>query len=324
MKLKITKQNAILILVIFTLIFATIITIFILNLNKKTYPSEPIQVKNIGTIDTELDLKETTLQTELKELPLYALDNKVHITQSETIIENMGFNLTREDIIENSYIVWSDGKNQFIYESITDTLSFTLTSRVSITKGEQAFEKIFNQYLGYKYEFKINEEDKYTEGSSLYASRLINGIPVEQSNGFEYSDILKFDTNDNLVAGYLWLSEPVDTELYLPLISDTDLKKYVNLNEFPKERFVDTSVLVSVLDKTHYLDEVWLEIDSTTRDCIAESSELIYLYKNSNQQTLLPVYKYYSNCKVEYEENEYTVPSIFYLSATDPRFITVE
>lgn len=289
----------------------------------KKYPEQPISIENIGITKTALDITNSKPEVEYKDIPLYTIAPKIHISLVESMIEKMDLSLKKEERVKDSYIIWGDGKNQFTYQGATDTVNFELTTDLGINKSEEAFSQFFKQYLDLDYEFILVEEITFGETVTIYASRLIDGIPMEFGNGSEYTDILRFNKSGDLISGYLLLAEVEDTELTIPLIKEGELETYINLETYPKEIIVDTSVLTSTID-LHYLDRGWLDINESAKDCKATSYTTVLLYKNSNQKYLLPVYKYNANCKVEYEKTEYTAPATFYVSASDPKYVTIE
>lgn len=323
MKIKINKKNRILLIAIFIVIMLLILVIAGVSKMSKKYPEQPVLIQNLGVEKTTLDISDSKSQEKYRDVSLYSIAPKVHISLVEQMIDRMDLSLKKEERVKDSYIVWGDGKNQFTYESTTDTVSFQLTKNIGITKDSESFSKIFKQYFDLYYEFNINEESTFKNATSVYASRVIEGIPIEFGNGNEYTDILKFDEQGNLISGYLFLAQIEETGLTLPLIKENELKTYINLETYPKEINVDTSVLTSTLD-IGYLDRGWTEIAQSVKECKASSYITILLYKNSNQKYLLPAYKYNSDCKVEYEKTEYSVPATFYVSASDPKYVTVD
>jgi hypothetical protein len=323
MKIKINKKNRILLFVIFVVIALLISVIVGISQMGKKYPEQPVSIQNIGVAKTALDITNSKAEIEYKDITLYSIAPKIHISLVESMIEKMDLSLKKEERVKDSYIIWGDGNNQFTYQSATDTVAFELTTDLGISKSDESFSQFFKQYFDLDYEFIVTEESTFDGTTTIYASRVIDGIPIEFGNGSEYTDILKFNKEGNLISGYLLLAQLEETELTIPLIKEGELETYINLETYPKEITVDTSVLTSTID-LHYLDRGWLDINESAKECKATSYTTVLLYKNSNQEYLLPAYKYNSNCKVEYEKAEYTVPATFYVSASDPKYVTVE
>ena len=323
MKIQGSKKTAVIVLVIFVTILLVVLGIVLYSNYAKKYPEEPLKMKNLGVTEENIDISMLSIDNNIKDVPVYFIEPKVHITQVEQIIDRMSLKLERKDIISNSYIEWSDKENTFTYDAVTDSVSFQLTKRITLERGEESFAHAFKKYLDLDYEFKLIKEKRNSDGGiTYYGARLLEDVPVQYGAGYEYSDILQFDSQGNLIAGQMLLAEIKKYDIYLPLISRSELDKYINTKEYPKENYTDSSVLVDTL-KLDYLNDQWEEIEDTLEGCIAQDSELLFMYKTSNQGYLLPVYKISSNCTVKYEKQEYTVPALFYVNAADPRYITL-
>lgn len=323
MKIQGSKKTAVIVLIVFVSVLVIVLAIVLYSLLAKEYPKEPLQMKNLGKTSQNVDIESLEIESDIKDVYVYFIEPKLHITQVEQMIDKMGLSLDRKDIIPNSYIEWSDNENTFIYDSVSDSVTFELKRRISLERGEESFSEAFDKYLNLKYEFKLVEEKRDSDGGiTYYGSRILDEIPVQYGTGYEYSDILKFDKQGSLVSGQLLLVEINKYDVYLPIISKDDLHKYINTKEYPKEHYVNSDVLVDILD-LHYLDNQWEEIEDTLKDCKAQSSELIFMYKTSNQGYLLPVFKISSNCTVVSSGQDYTVPALFYVNAADPRYVTL-
>lgn len=323
MKIQGSKKNALIVLVVFISVLAIVLAIILYSTFAKKYPEKPILMKNLGKTEQSIDISSLEIKNEVNDVSVYFIEPKIHITLVEQMIDKMGISLNRTDTIPNSYIEWSDGENEFTYDSVSDSVTFQLKREISVDRGEQSFIKVFEKYLGLTYEFKLVGEKKDSDGGiTYYGARLLDGIEIEYGAEYEYSDILKFDKKGNLVSGQLLLAQIDKYDVYLPLISKNELNKYINTKGYPKEQYANTEILADILN-LNYLDEKWQDIEDSLKDCKAQSSELIFMYKTSNQGYLLPVYKIASNCTVTNENQEYTVPVIFYVNAADPRYVTL-
>jgi len=323
MKIQGSKKTALIVLAIFIGIIIVVFVFVILSGTKKKYPEDPVKMKNLGSSNQQLEISSLDIQIEQKDLPLYYVRPKIHINQVEEMIDRMGLSLQRKDIVKDSYIEWSDGENKFVYDSVLDSVSFQLTRRITLERGEASFSTAFKRYFDLDYEFKLVRERKNLDGGiTYYGSRLLDNIPMQYGANYEYTDILSFNTQGNLESGKLLLAEIERYDFYIPLINKRELNEYINTREYPKEHYIDTSVLTDILD-IDYLDDEWSKIENTLDDCRARSLETIFLYKTSNQGYLLPVFKILSNCKVVASDNEYTVPATFYVNAVDPRYVSL-
>ncbi len=311
-------NKKLLIILIIGLLFI-LLTIF-LSSPKEQYPEEPLPIKNLGSSEEEIDVSTINIQEE--ERDLLFVKPKVHIALVQEMIDSLGWSLKKEEYKNSRLVTWSDGKNTFKYNENNDTLLFTISKRIQIEEGLEGFSQIFNEYLGINYEFRFEREEESGTGiTRYYASRMIGDFPLQFGGYFGYSDYLAFDKNGNLVGGELLLVEVEEGEGKIPLIKKEDLIRYVNQSGYPKESYVETTVLYSTIDLS-YLDDAWEDIEDSVSNCKASSYEEIFLFKDSSQGYLFPVFKISSNCDVEYKNQTYSVPATFYLNAVDPMYIT--
>jgi hypothetical protein len=323
MKIAGNKKTAIVILLVFVSLLSILLLFVFIQMNSKNYPEEPLLMKSMGSSDKNLDISGLKRENKVKEIPVFYIEPKIQIDLVEKMIDEMGLSLNRNVIVENMYIEWSDEDNSFTYNALLGTVSFELTRRITLERGEKAFTNIFKRYLGKDYTFNLVKENRFPDGSTVYyASRIVEeDLPIEFAAAYEYSDFLIFNQGGYLQAGQLLLINIDKYDLYLPLISQSDLEKYVNTRIYPKDHVVDTSILGDTLDLDYIADE-WSEIEDSIFDCKAIDQTLILLFSNTDQGYLLPAFKVSSTCKTIYEDNEYSVPAIFYLNAADPSYIT--
>lgn len=323
MKIQGSRKNAFYILIAFIIIISVVLLIVLNSLYAKQYPDEPIKMKNLGKSTQTIDISSLSKKIEQEDIPVYFVHPRLHISNVEEMIDKMGLSLKREDIVKDSYIQWSDGENSFTYDSVQDTVSFQLTRRISLERGVEAFKNVFQKYLGIKHDYVLIKERKNNDGGvTYYASRTLDGIPVQFGANYEYSEILKFNKEGVLESGQLLLAEFEKYDLYVPTITNDELKAYINAKDYPKEHYIDSSVLTETLD-LNYLDEAWGEIEDTLEECKAQDFENIFLYKNSNQGYLLPVVKISANCNVTSKATVYTVPVTFYVNGVSPDYVTL-
>jgi len=323
MKIQSNKKNAFLILLLFVLILSIVLFLVLYAKFSKEYPNEPLKLENLGKTEQTIDISTLEETKNISDVPVLYVQPKIHIGEVEQIIDEMGLSLEKKELVANSFIEWSDEENTFTYDSVQDIVTFQLTRQISLERGEKSFSTFFEKYLGLEYEYILENDKSSSDGGiTYYASRLYEDIPIQFGANYEYSDILKFNKEGYLQSGQILLTEIEKYDLYLPVISLNELKKNINISTYPKEHYIDTSVIVDQLD-IGYLDEGWEDIENSLEGCKSQDSELIYLYKNSNQGYLLPVFKIYSNCSVTYKGNEYTVPATFYVNGADPNYVTL-
>ena len=318
--IRINKKVLALILIIILL------GIFYLIINflspKKDYVENPLLMKNLGVSTQELDISELS-KIESVDIPVYFVRSKIHTVLVEQFVKRISINLEKEEVVKDTYFKWSDEKNLITYDTYTDKVIFDLEKGIPVQLGEEILSSFYLNYFDSDFKVPIVEEEKEEEGGVRYlGNRVVDDIPIEFGFNKPYSAILEVDQEGKAIYGELLLAEIDKYETYIPTIKDEELKRYVNAPEYPKEHYLDTSVLVDTLSLYDYLDPAWGEMEKNTSGCKATDSELILLFKNTEQGYLLPVYRMSANCDVEYKNQLYSVPATFYLNAVDPMYVT--
>lgn len=324
MKIQLSKKVLITVLIVFSILFVVVLVLFIKAQIGKNYPEEPVPIESLGTTTQTVDLSDINKENKYEDVPLFKVEKKTHIALVEDFILETKLSLKKTEIEKDIYVEWKDENNIVTYNSITGIFEFKLNEGLSIERSTESFKEIFSKYFEKEYEFVVNREQRNNYGGvTYYASRVLDEIPVEKGFSYEYSDMLIFDEKGELIAGRLLLGEVTKLEILIPLIKDSVLNQYVNSPKYPKEVYIDTSVLQDTLQLS-YLSDEWEDIEKSASDCKGSEKTVIYLLKGTDQEYLLPVYKLDATCSVIYKENSYSVPATFYINAVDPDYITTE
>lgn len=288
--------------------------------NNSNYPESPLEFSSL--LESSLDVDISKIDDFRKEdIPVYSVVSEDKEESINEIILNMGLSFSEKDITQGDPTIWNDKKNTFEYYKVTDTLVFELGDRLSLEDGENIIETFFSRYVGLEYEIEVVKVDKTnTGGEKYYARRVVGGIPIEIGYGYEYSDYLEFDKNGYLIGGQILLTKFTKEDISIPFVSDKDLREMINKEGYPKEAYINTSILTSVLD-INYIDDAWGEIEDSASDCVGDTQETVFIYNKSNQKYLLPIFKISGICEVEYEDSSYSVPATFYTLGADPQYV---
>lgn len=319
--MRINKYIKILIAVLIVILVFVLIIFFNKDKNSTNYPEDPLTFNSLGTSNLSLDISEASDIVE-KDLPVYYVNSESQKERIEEMIRRMSISITGEAESESFQIEWEDDLNYFSYNTITNVLVFKISEAINLDEEESVFSEFFMKYFEEDYQFVVLKKETLSEGRiNYYANRLLDEVPIGLGYGYDYTDILKFDSKGNLKEGKVFLGNISRTNEIVPTLSKENLSKYVNIEMYPKESYVDTSLLMEVLD-LHYLDPTLQEIGESASDCKTAELDLMYLFKSNNQGYLFPVYKTVANCNVEYEDEIYSVPATFYINAVDPQYLT--
>lgn len=318
--MKIDKKSVMIILIIAVLVITALLLFFLSKESNSKYPEEPLRMKSLGKSTLALDISQVK-EIKNEDIPIYYINKENHSSDVEDLIDEMSITLVQEPILNTNYIKWSKNGNSLTYDLLRDSIEFQFSTGIPMSIEDNVFSSFYKRYLNLDYSFEILSTDKNKENeTTYYGKRLLGEIPLEYGYDYNYSDVLKLNSKGYLIGGELLLAEIEKKELFLPLISKDDLLKYINIEGYPKEHYLNTSVLTGTLE-INYLDDAWGEIEKSASNCIADDFEVIFLYKNSDQGYLLPVYQFSSYCDVEYETKSYSVPATFYVNAVDPEYI---
>lgn len=320
--MKIKKKTFLIIILSTVIVILTVISILLITKQKESkYPQEPVKFSSLSETTKGVDINQLK-EIQSEDISLYsAIPSDGNIT-ADGIIRGMGISFIDRNITGIDPKIWDNGKDFFRYYGVTDTLIFQLRNGIEFEKTDNVFEEFFRRYLGVIYNFDIVEEKTTSNGGvRIYGRRLLEDIPIEIGFGDEYTDYLEFNKSGYLIAGQILLTEFQNEGVYIPTVSNKYLREVINKEVYPKEVYLNTSVLSNNID-LYYLDDAWGDIVDSADNCNGNEQEIVFIYKNTKQKYLIPIYKILGSCEVVHEDNEYSVPAIFYTLAADPEYIT--
>lgn len=322
--IKIKKKTVLIVTLVTIVIVLLLIILFLFRRNNESkYPQEPVEFTSLSQSSLDLDISGLR-NIKSKDLLLYSTITSDGETTVREIMDKMGISFLDKDITGIDPKEWDNGKDIFRYYGITDTLVFQLRNGIKFEETENELESFFEEYLNVKYSFDIVDEKTTNSGGlRIYGRRLIGEIALEVGYGDEYSDYLEFNNSGYLIGGQILLTDFNSEGVSLPTVSEKYLKEMVNSDVYPKETYLNTSILTQSID-LNYLDDAWGEIEDSANNCEGSEQEVVFIYKNTKQKYLIPIYKISGDCEVEYKDVIYNVPSTFYVLAADPKYIVKE
>lgn len=314
------KKKVILILGIVIVILTVLAIILIQKGINNDYPKEPIKFSTL--LATEEDINIDKMKMPKKEdVSLYTVRPSDEDTLINMMVQNMGITFAEKDIKGVDPKIWNNGKDILRYYTVTDTLVFQLKNSVKLEETDNVLKEFFYEYLGISYNFEITDERITVNGTKkIYGRRLIGGIPLEIGYGYEYSDYLEFDKKGNIISGSVLLTDFKKEDLFVPTVSDQYIREMINKDAYPKEVYLNTSILTESIN-LNYLDDAWGDIEKSASNCKGTDVETVFICKDKTQKYLIPVYKISGDCEVEYKDVQYNIPSVFYALAADPKYI---
>lgn len=320
------KRNIIIALAI-VLIGVLIAFVFsLINSNKTTkrYPEEIIEQQSISTSKQEIELKETFEGTERE---IYATSNATQLENIQTMITDLNLNIKEESSEEGAYYIWTGDNWSFMYELDQNYLIFNIEEGIETGKAalnSNSFSNFVNKYFSLEFEYTVFESAKRENGETIsYAKRKIGEDNLETKLHNKYTDYLALK-DGKIVYGKILLTQFKETDILTPLITSESLKEIINLDGYPKEVYPDFSVLQSnVLQEIDYKEEAFEEVAESLKECQSSSMEIVYLYRSMEDIYLTPVYKILTECIVEHENDEFSIPATMYVNAIDPQYVSI-
>jgi len=308
------------------MLLALLLYILLVN-DKPKYPEQPIKQDSILQTEDQIDLGSTTIDNQGEYL-LWQISNQVKLEAVQNMIASLGSEFKLEDSQDGVFYKWTYEDDQFFYDITKNHILFQYTEGIqfdSVELTDTTFSTFVNKYFKENWKYKVFKNEKGTNGETIYyAKRILSeDIYVESREHNQQTDYLALK-DGKIVYGKILLTKFTPTDIQLPLISQEQLNKYLNLKEYPKEIYPQYSALEdSLLSQIDYLSEEFEELAQTLANCKSTSSEVVYLYKSFDQELLTPVYKLEAQCELTYEEKQYSVPAIAYVNAIDPEYVYI-
>jgi len=325
--IKMNKKTKTILLISFILLFVGVCVgvYFILARTPKSYPKEPINQKSLQYNTQEITLTGESIDS--KDYPLYGVSNIVMLKEVESFASQLDSNFKKVTVEEGVNYKWTNKNDSVIYKLNQNFVMFSFEKGIPWDEADISsftFTSFLRKYFCKNWDFKISQQETIANGSTIYyANRILGESTVETNEYKTETDYLMF-SNGKIVGGKFLLTEFVDTEIMLPLIKLNELKKYINLQTYPKEIYPNYSTLGdSVLKEISYLSDEFEKVTSSVDNCVGDETNVVYLYKNFSQETLTPVFKISLQCEVTYKKTKYAIPATGYVNAIDPKYISI-
>ncbi len=319
------KKNKILFVIIVLVSIGVAVAIYFIikNRNQDT-TSNLVQQQSLSTSGENIALGKTTISD--TQAAIYTLSSMTVLSKVEEFIQEIDSEMTISVQDEGDYYVWEHGDDSVIYDLDQNYLIFNIEKGINWNEASlngHSFAQFVNQYFSKSWTYTFADSAKMPSGETIYyAKRNIENTYIETVLDKQETDYLAMK-NGKIIYGKILLIEIEDSGKNVPLISQKELDKSINLSSYPKEVYPQFGAIQKIiLSDVDYKSDEFMNIANTLSDCVSSSAKLVYLYKNMNQQNLTPVYKLDLTCKITYKDTQYDVPAIGYVSAIDPKYIS--
>jgi hypothetical protein len=222
-----------------------------------------------------------------------------------------------------------------LFDKVSAVASFSLETPMSL--GFDQFtpnEESSNVFINILKEIKGGNSYRLVDYSSLGGayeleySLVLDNILIEMGPTQAYSDMFKLDSNDNLVSGKINLAS-YTKDVSVSLLSTTQVGNLLDrsqaIYEFTELAVPDYSNAISGSSAIPYDNteaNITTPVVYQTDSCVAQKMTLIYLYKQWDQNYLLPTYKIDCLGSDTVDEKVVEVPVIVYTSAIDSKYLS--
>lgn len=323
------NKKGILILIIFIILFTVIGLILLFSNRRKGTKTlnEPIKQEVLNTASNKkVVVKVEGVRSKEQVFNLWKVSNKVKLEDVRNIANGLGL---KQGISEEaSFYNWGSGNKKINYNVITNTLFIlgdnilTLDSLNDVNAS--TFSDLVKKYFNYEWDYDMFYSDKLKSGETVYYARryLFQDIRIEIDSHNQQTDYIAVKDGKILYAKLL-LTEFVDSNILLPIISHGELANYINQPKYPKSIYIKRDIFNNdpVFESMEYIPSEYEAFNNSVNDCKSDNISLVYLYKNMNQGNLTPVYKIESVCSATYKNKSYSVPAVVYTNAINPNYV---
>jgi len=321
------KKTKTILIISFSLLFVGVClgVYFLLTIPPKTYPEEPVKQISLYTTSQKIDFDNKDLES--ADYPLLGVSNTVILENVEKFAIQLDPKMKNTSSINGKFYKWENKDNYVIYELEQNTVLFSLSNGITWNEADisgYTFKSFAKQYFGKDWEYSMSFDDKdYDNFTVYYANRLFKNHLIHTNEYNGETDYLAFK-DGKVMHGKILVTEFFDTEKTLPLLNWRSLHKYINLDNYPKEIYPNYSTLAdSVLKEVNYLSDDFEKVATSINNCAGDAVEVVYLYKNFDQEYLTPIYKIDLQCQITYKETKYNIPAVGYVNAVDPKYIAI-
>ena len=314
-------------MVVIAIIILILVILLYLELSGKfgdsSYLSSPIFQDSLTTSTQRIDISSVS-NIKSGDSVIYAVDKNTKLTTIEKVAKDL--NLAQTKSISGTYYQWGPDDGSNIIYSVPQNY-FLLYSQngiaLSNNVSSSTFSSFAKNYFGEDWKYFLKKEITLEDGSVKYlANRLTeDGIEINSTEEDYCTDYI-IVKNNKLIGAKFLLTKFIKNAKLAPLISNSDLQKYINVSTYPKEfypnlTFSESSNLYGI----DYNSDNYMDIVNSIDNCIASTVNLVYYYNSFSQEYLTPVYKFGLTCEIKYKSETTYINAISFVNAINPNYI---
>ncbi|MBP5204338.1 hypothetical protein J6Z48_01720 [bacterium] len=324
-KTKKIGKKALLVVIAIIIVILTILLYLELSgrFGNSVYLTSPIHQDSLATSTQVLDISSVS-RIPSGDSEIYAIDKNMKLTTIEKVAKEL--NLQQTKSISGTYYQWGTDDGSNIIYSVPQNY-FLLYSQngiaLSNNVSSSTFSSFAKNYFGEDWQYSLKKEITLEDGSIKYlANRLTEDGTEINSTEEDYCTDYIIVKNNKLVGAKFLLTKFIKNAKLAPLISYSDLQKYINVSTYPKEfypnlTFSESSNLYGI----DYNSDNYMDIVNSIDDCVANTVDLVYYYNSFSQEYLTPVYKFGLTCDIKYKGETTYINAISFVNAINPNYV---
>ncbi len=282
--------------------------------------------------DVYKDWKNTNKKYDIYKIKTDNLNIKV-----EGILSQLNINTPTKTGFDNLFYAWNNKSGDSVqYNVKTQSVEIKLVNHLNIFTDiaspsddqlKALLPSFVHKYINGSYEYTGVTVEKKSGETIVSGRRLLNGIPIQISGSVSNYDQVILDDRYNLKGATILLVSFEDIiSDKLKVIKPKELANVISKNEYPKEIATllpnGLKINVNLEDESHgdNLEQRDIPIPSSFN---AKNIELVYLFSNTDQQFLTPVYRLAIEGQITYKGSTYNVDGVVNASAIDPDHVYI-
>lgn len=267
------------------------------------------------------------LKVDKKGLEIFKVKDENKNIKVEQIISSLGIGVTSKTSYSDYLYRWvSKNDDTFLYDSVLQYVSGEFDDPQDLFPNQVAVsnEQLVDLLLQFSKKYadpntKYFDTQVLKDGSDYKVSgrKDIFGYPLSYPGMEKYFDYIVVDKDSKVKEFRISTISYEDSNLKkIKLVLPQNLAKTASSSIYPKT--IDYIFLDDIGSKDSSKADQYIGLGSVPRTVVAKKVEIVYLFSNTKQQFLSPVYRIEGEGKVIFEKKEYNARMVVHTNALDP------
>lgn len=269
---------------------------------------------------------------------IYRVKNDNLNIKVEGIMSQLTINAPTKTNYANIAYSWNNKAGDTVeYDVKNQSMWIKLSNRVNIfpdlvspsdTQLNELLNRFVQKYVNPKFVYSDYLIERNPGSIKVSGRRVQNGIPLQVPGLVKNYDYIELDDREMLKSARILLAEfNEEAESNLKVVTPKQLVNVIKNPRYPKDindgKIEGINDLKSLTDPKVMTDDIENGTLPYPLFYTAKDIEIVYLFANTNQQFLTPVYRLNVSGRIEYKGQEHNVNGIVNASAIDPDYVYV-